>query len=64
MLTIRYLVDPRQRRGTEQKMWEDILDAFSRESDIDLAYPTTRFYMSQAGENPGIRAGIHEEKNS
>ena len=44
MLTIRYLVDPRQRRGTEQKMWEDILDAFAKESDIDLAYPTTRFY--------------------
>jgi len=44
MLTIRYLVDPRQRRGTEQKMWEDILDAFSKEADIDLAYPTTRFY--------------------
>jgi len=44
MLTIRYLVDPRQRRGTEQKIWEDILDAFSKEADIDLAYPTTRFY--------------------
>lgn len=44
MLTIRYLVDPRQRRGTEQKMWEDILDAFSAEANIDLAYNTTRFY--------------------
>jgi len=48
MLTIRYLVDPRQRRGTEQKIWEDILEAFAREADIDLAYPTTRFYL-----NPG-----------
>jgi small-conductance mechanosensitive channel len=44
LLTIRYLVDPRQRRGTEQKMWEDILDAFAKEPMIDLAYPTTRFY--------------------
>jgi hypothetical protein len=44
VLTIRYLVDPRQRRGTEQKIWEDILDAFALEADIDLAYPTTRFY--------------------
>ena len=44
MLTIRYLVDPRQRRGTEQKIWEDILDAFAQEPDIDLAYNTTRFY--------------------
>ncbi|MBT8043183.1 MAG: mechanosensitive ion channel family protein [Kiritimatiellales bacterium] len=47
MLTIRYLVDPRQRRGTEQKMWEDILDAFAREPQIDLAYPTTRFFTAQ-----------------
>jgi small-conductance mechanosensitive channel len=44
MLTIRYLVDPRQRRGTEQKMWEDVLDAFAKEPDIALAYPTTRFF--------------------
>jgi small-conductance mechanosensitive channel len=51
MLTIRYLVDPRQRRGSEQKMWEDILDAFARESNIDLAYPTTRFY-SDSGKTP------------
>jgi hypothetical protein len=43
-LTIRYLVDPRQRRGTEQKMWEDLLDAFAAEPNIELAYPTTRFY--------------------
>ena len=46
MLTIRYLVDPRQRRGTEQKIWEDVLDAFAREPDIALAYNTTRFYVS------------------
>ncbi len=54
MLTIRYLVDPRQRRGTEQKIWEDILDAFVKEADIDLAYPTTRFYSIQehAPSNP------------
>jgi small-conductance mechanosensitive channel len=44
LLTIRYLVDPRQRRGTEEKMWEDILDAFALEKNITLAYPTTRFY--------------------
>jgi len=44
MLTIRYLVNPRQRRGTEQKIWEDILEAFAAEPHIELAYPTTRFY--------------------
>ncbi len=62
MLTIRYLVDPRQRRVTEQKMWEDILDAFYKEEDIDLAYPTTRFYMSQSGgpKDPGAMAAGQE----
>jgi small-conductance mechanosensitive channel len=46
MLTIRYLVDPRQRRGTEQKMWEDILDAFAENPNIDLAYPTVRYFTA------------------
>lgn len=44
LLTIRYMVNPRQRRSTDQQIWEAILEAFSREPDIDLAYPTTRFY--------------------
>lgn len=43
-LTIRYLVNPRQRRGTEQKIWEEILDAFHNEPQIDLAYPTVRYF--------------------
>jgi small-conductance mechanosensitive channel len=46
MLTMRYLVDPRQRRGIEEKMWEEILEAYANESNIDLAYPTTRFYSA------------------
>lgn len=53
LLTIRYLVDPRQRRGTEQKIWEDILDAFAKEPDIDLAYNTTRFYMNSGAAETG-----------
>ena len=44
MLTMRYLVNPRQRRSSEQKIWEAILDAFEKEENIDLAYPTTRLY--------------------
>lgn len=43
-LTLRYLVEPRKRRGRQQVIWEEILTAFATESDIDLAYPTTRFY--------------------
>jgi small-conductance mechanosensitive channel len=44
MLTIRYLCEPRQRRGSEQAIWEDILLEFARHSDVDFAYPTQRFY--------------------
>jgi small-conductance mechanosensitive channel len=49
-LTMRYIVKPRQRRGSEQEIWEAILRAFARESSIDLAYPTTRFYRSGEGQ--------------
>ncbi|NIQ11082.1 MAG: mechanosensitive ion channel family protein, partial [Gammaproteobacteria bacterium] len=44
MLTIRYLCEPRKRRGSEQGIWEDILDAFAAHDNIDFAYPTQRFY--------------------
>jgi len=44
LLTIRYLCDPRKRRTSEQDVWEEILDEFSKCDDIDFAYPTQRFY--------------------
>ena len=47
LLTIRYLVRPRQRRGTEQEIWESILTAFEQHPDICLAYPTTRFFTQE-----------------
>ena len=47
-LTIRYLCNPRQRRGSENILWQSILTAFNKETDIQFAYPTTRFY--KAGE--------------
>ncbi|MDZ8118061.1 mechanosensitive ion channel family protein [Pontiella agarivorans] len=50
-LTIRYLVNPRQRRGTEQKIWEEVLDAFAGHSNIHLAYPTIRYYSGPAPLN-------------
>lgn len=43
-LTMRYLVAPRRVRGSEQGVWETILDRFAARDDIDFAYPTTRFY--------------------
>ena len=44
LLTIRYLTDPRKRRGTEQAIWEDVLRQFRTCDDIEFAYPTTRFF--------------------
>ncbi|MBN2317632.1 MAG: mechanosensitive ion channel [Acidobacteria bacterium] len=56
LLTIRHLCDPRKRRGTTQNIWEDILQAFSTEDDIDFAYPTQRFYDNTVEGKPGARA--------
>jgi small-conductance mechanosensitive channel len=44
MFTMRYLCNPRKRRGSENDIWEEILTRFSEHNDIKLAYPTTRFY--------------------
>ena len=41
-LTIRYLCRPRQRRNSEQKITEEILDAFHQDTEIQFAYPTRR----------------------
>ena len=43
-LTIRYLCNPRKRRGSENDIWQEILTVFNANKDIELAYPTTRFY--------------------
>jgi len=43
-LTIRYIVKPRMRRISEHQICEDIIANFDKHSDIDFAYPTTRFY--------------------
>lgn len=44
LLTIRYLCNPRKRRVTSQFIWEDILNEFEKDINIDFAYPTTRFF--------------------
>ena len=47
LLTIRYLCRPRERRSTSEVLWEEVLAAFEQHEDIELAYPTTRFYYAQ-----------------
>ncbi len=43
-LTVRFIVNPRQIRGIESKIWETVLMRFKTEKEIELAYPTTRFF--------------------
>ncbi|MYH39579.1 MAG: mechanosensitive ion channel [Candidatus Dadabacteria bacterium] len=44
LFSVRYMVNPRQKRSSEQTLWEAILSEFKKHSDVELAYPTTRFY--------------------
>ena len=44
LFSIRYTTNPRRRRSSEQTIWEAVLAEFEKHPDIDLAYPTTRFY--------------------
>ena len=45
LLTMRYMVDPRKRRNSEQEVWEATLRAFRLHWDIDFAYPTQREFL-------------------
>lgn len=47
LLTIRYLCNPYQKRISQEIIWEDILKAFAKHKDIDLAYPTLRHIQSK-----------------
>lgn len=55
LLTLRYLSDPRQRRATEEKIWEDILEALEKEPKIEFAYPTQRIYYHPSEGRPSLR---------
>ena len=45
LLTARYLVEARTRRGREDRVWRAILEAFAEHDSINLAYPTIRAYL-------------------
>ena len=62
LLTIRYLTDPRKRRGTEQAIWEDVLRQFRTCDDVEFAYPTTRFYhkVQEGKSGTGGTKSVHE----
>jgi small-conductance mechanosensitive channel len=54
LLTMRYLVNPRQRRNSEQKIWETILRAFGPHADIDFAYETQREFDHWREGKPAV----------
>jgi len=64
LLTIRYLIEPRRRRGTEHAIWEDVLTEFAATPDVDLAYNTVRGFkmledrraIPQDGRRKGAKA--------
>ena len=56
-MTIRHLSNPRRRRGINQILWEDILDAIAEEDTIDFAYKTVRIYQNQLEGKPGTMPG-------
>jgi hypothetical protein len=56
-LTIRYLIEPRKRRGTEHAIWEDILSEFEATTDVELGYHTVRsFKLTEEGKQITRRA--------
>lgn len=58
MLTMRFLCHPKKRRGTEQTIWEAILDEFAKYDNIDFAYPTQRIYYNATEGKDGARKHI------
>lgn len=47
MLTIRFLCEPRQKRGETEKLWESILGVIAEEEMLELAYPTSRVVRTE-----------------
>ena len=43
---MRYLVDPKKRRTSENDIWEEILLAFAKHDAIEFAYPTQRILVN------------------
>lgn len=48
LLTARYLVEARTRRGREDRIWRSILEAFAEHESVELAYPTVRTFLPDA----------------
>lgn len=56
LLTGRVLVEARRRRGVEDTVWREMLDAINSDPNVDLAYPTIRGYLPDLPSNDDRRA--------
>ncbi len=63
-LTIRYLIEPRKRRGTEHAIWEDIITEFAGCPDVDLAYHTVRSFKNTDEGKPATFPGKTGRRSS
>lgn len=52
-LTLRYLTEAQKRRSTQDAICQDILDKFSKEKDINFAYPTYRIFRQGEDSSAG-----------
>jgi small-conductance mechanosensitive channel len=59
-LTLRYLVEPRRVRSSEQEIWEAILDAMAAEERIEFAYPTSRVVRAPEEGKTALRPADYE----
>lgn len=55
-LSLRYVVAPRKRRTTSQKVWEAVLTEFGKHNDIMFAYRTIRTFDNSAESKEGLRS--------
>jgi len=58
VMTLRYLCDPRRKRGTAMAIWADVLGQFSSREDLDFAYPTQRFFSNPVEGKHGAKANV------
>ena len=63
-LTLRFLCKVRERRFLESRIWEDVLEAFSKEPSIDFAYPTTRYYDNVKEGKPGKKLVVQKKERT
>lgn len=59
-LTLRYLTQPRERRGTAQVLWEEVLRVFAGEPGLAFAHPTQRVVLQRAPSTATALGGDHE----